>query len=126
MRLALAGMGVLVACGGGNTAAPATVAVPPATTPTVVVHPTNSASDTSQSTDKRYTIADLRALAQQHAWSELIDHLEDVTPSTRDAEWASLAQQAALGVLASSTDHGPSAGLTTAHALLTRYPTLKD
>ena len=75
---------------------------------------------------KPYTMADLRALAQQQAWGELIDHLEDIPPSSRDAEWRRVAQQAGLGALSIAGRTGPSEGLWLSESLLGRYPVLKE
>jgi hypothetical protein len=75
---------------------------------------------------KPYTMADLRALAQQQSWSELIDHLEDISPASRDAEWRGLGQQAALGALNMADQSGPINGLYLSEGLLQRYPALKE
>jgi hypothetical protein len=71
-------------------------------------------------------MADLRSLAQQKAWSELVDHLEDIPPANRNAEWQSLAQQAGLGALTLAGQRGPVDGIYLSEALLQRYPVLKD
>jgi uncharacterized caspase-like protein len=44
-------------------------------------------------------IAELDALAAAASWSELRGHLTTVRPTARDAHWASLAEQAAIGEL---------------------------
>ena len=44
-------------------------------------------------------IAELDALAAAKSWSELRGHLTTVKPTARDAHWASLAEQAAIGEL---------------------------
>jgi hypothetical protein len=75
---------------------------------------------------RAYTIADLQALAQHGAWVELVDHLDDVAPTSRDARWQSIARDGALGVLAMAGATGPAEGLAAADDLLARYPTLKD
>jgi len=72
------------------------------------------------------SMADLRSLAQQRAWAELVDHLEDIPPVSRDAEWRSLAQQAALGALTLAGQRGPVDGIDMSEALLVRYPALKE
>jgi hypothetical protein len=71
-------------------------------------------------------LSDLRSLARQTAWDELVDHLEDIPPASRDAEWRSLAQQAGLGALTLSARKGPSDALYLSEALLQRYPALKE
>jgi uncharacterized caspase-like protein len=45
------------------------------------------------------SIATLDALASAQSWSELHDHLTDVSPTKRDAHWERLVEQAALGEL---------------------------
>jgi hypothetical protein len=44
-------------------------------------------------------VAELDALAAAKSWSELRGHLTTVKPTARDAHWASLAEQAAIGEL---------------------------
>ena len=73
-----------------------------------------------------YTLGDLKALATQHAWRELVEHLEDVAPANRDGAWRAVAQQAGLGLLADVTHTSPADALGVVEALLARYPTLKD
>src|SRR5580700_1594979 len=75
---------------------------------------------------KLYTLADLKALAKQQAWSELVDHLEDIPPTNRDADWRAVAQQAGLGALGIAGRSGPVDGLSVSETLLDRYPVLKD
>jgi hypothetical protein len=116
-------MGALLACGGGVTVTPPVTA--PSATTTAAALPTTRPSPVP-STDKRYTLPDLRALAQRASWAELSDHLEDVAPSDRNAEWNALAQQTALGVLTGWANRSPSEGLAAAQALLERYPVLKE
>lgn len=45
----------------------------------------------------KYTLEDLRALAESSSWAELLEHAEDVRPSERKAEWKSLLEKAAAG-----------------------------
>ena len=47
--------------------------------------------------DKKYTLLDLRALVEQKSYAEAIEHLGDVAPSERKAEWQDVAAQAAIG-----------------------------
>ncbi len=54
-------------------------------------------------------IAALDALAAAGNWSELHDHLTDVSPTSRDAHWNRLVEQAALGELGPLTAPGGSA-----------------
>lgn len=46
-----------------------------------------------------YELADLKALEAQQGWRELVDHLGDILPSKRDAEWNRLAERAEVGLL---------------------------
>ena len=46
-----------------------------------------------------YELADLKALDKDQSWRELVDHLTDIVPSKRDAEWKAIAERACLGVL---------------------------
>ncbi len=54
-------------------------------------------------------IAMLDALATAQSWSELYDHLTDVSPTKRDAHWEHLVEQAATGELGPLTAPGGSA-----------------
>jgi len=51
-------------------------------------------------------IAALDALAAAQSWSELHDHLTDVSPTKRDAHWVQLVGQAAIGELSPMTAPG--------------------
>ena len=125
MRKTLACVGALLACGGGGNAT-APVTAPTTTTIAATAQATPTTTNASATPhDARYTLADLRVLAQQSAWRELADHIEDVPPSARDAEWTAIAQRAALGVLADRSQRGPAEGIVVAHALLARYPALR-
>ena len=46
-----------------------------------------------------YELADLKALDKDQSWRELVDHLNDIVPSKRDAEWKAIAERACSGVL---------------------------
>ena len=46
-----------------------------------------------------YELADLKALDKDKSWRELVDHLNDIVPSKRDAEWKAIAERACTGVL---------------------------
>jgi hypothetical protein len=85
-----------------------------------------SISIASADAARPYTLADLEALVKKRAWVELVDHLDDVAPTSRDARWESVARDGALGVLAMAGATGPADGLAAADELLARYPTLKD
>jgi hypothetical protein len=52
-------------------------------------------------TDKKYSIADLKALVDQRAWAEAVAHLADISPSERKVDWQELAGKAAVGFVGS-------------------------
>jgi hypothetical protein len=64
-------------------------------------------------------IAALDALAAAQSWSELHDHLTDVSPTKRDAHWERLVEQAAIGELSPMTAPGGSADERL--AMISRY-----
>src|SRR5271156_39505 len=51
--------------------------------------------------DKKYTMADLKALVTQQSYREAVQHLDDVAPSERNADWQEVAGTAAAGFVAS-------------------------
>ena len=63
--------------------------------------------------------AALDALAAAQSWSELHDHLTDVSPTKRDAHWEHLVEQAATGELGPLTAPGGSADERL--AMISRY-----
>ena len=69
---------------------------------------------------KPYTIADLKALVQQKAYREAIDHFDDVAPADRNADWTAALGQAAAGAVASGSDDIEA--LVTALQIEKRYP----
>ena len=76
--------------------------------------------------EKKYTQADLQALASQSSWKELIEHLGDVSPTERNAQWEQLAEQAGLGELEASVKReDPSLGIQVGISLVDQYPQLK-
>lgn len=48
---------------------------------------------------KPYSLADLKALVGQKSFKEAVEHLADVAPSERTAEWQTLAAEAAAGYI---------------------------
>lgn len=46
-----------------------------------------------------YELADLKALESQQGWRELVEHLADVVPSKRDAEWKGIAERSLTALL---------------------------
>jgi hypothetical protein len=71
-------------------------------------------------------MVELDALAAAASWRELHDHLTDVSPSARDAHWAGLVEQAALGELAALAGPGGSAAerLQTIERYYPKFPAL--
>ena len=71
-------------------------------------------------------IAELNALAAAQSWRELGAHLTAVPPTARDAHWASLVEQAAMGELTTLTAAGDfDVRLATVERYLTTFPTLR-
>jgi hypothetical protein len=54
--------------------------------------------------DKKYSIADLKALVDQQAWSEAISHLGDIPPTERKADWQDLLGRTAVGFVGTGKD----------------------
>ena len=54
--------------------------------------------------DKKYTLADLKALVEQKSYAEAVAHLQDVPPSERKAEYIDVAGRAAAGAVAGEAD----------------------
>ncbi len=42
------------------------------------------------SNDKKYSFADLQALQKSGNWAELLQHIEDISPSKRDVTWTEM------------------------------------
>jgi hypothetical protein len=80
----------------------------------------------TRAADQSYSMKDLKALADQSAWSELAAHLEDIRPAERGPEWNKVLEQTAMGLLDQdgSTDDAYSA-LATSETMLARFPKLK-
>ena len=76
--------------------------------------------------DQAYSIKDLRALADQRAWSELASHLEDIRPADRGPEWNTLLEQTATGLLEEGSQAQDAYGsLSNSEGMFKRYPKLK-
>lgn len=76
-----------------------------------------------------YEIADLKALDKDQGWRELVDHLNDILPSKRDAEWRAIAERACTGVIDVSELKDANAAqrvLEQTDELMKRYGWLKD
>src|SRR5215203_5806486 len=53
---------------------------------------------------KPYTLADLKSLVAQKSFKEAVEHLSDVAPSERTADWQAVAADAAAGYIGSLKD----------------------
>src|SRR5688572_17504153 len=53
--------------------------------------------------EKKYTLADLKALVEQKAYMEAVQHMADVAPAERNAEWTDLAGRASAGLVSGAT-----------------------
>ncbi len=76
-----------------------------------------------------YELADLKALDKDKSWRELVDHLNDIVPSKRDAEWKAIAERACTGVLDPSELKDAASSqrsLDQMDELMKRYGWLKD
>ena len=54
---------------------------------------------TASADDKKYTLADIKALNEQSGFKEAFQHIGDIAPAQRKAEWLDVAATAAGGVL---------------------------
>ncbi len=59
---------------------------------------------TAHADDKKYTMADLKALIEQKGYQEAIEHLKDISPSERKAEWIDIAGTAGAGMVTGAPD----------------------
>jgi hypothetical protein len=56
--------------------------------------------------DKSYTLDDLKSLVSSKSYKEAVDHLGDIAPSQRNADWQTVATDAATGYVSGMTnDH---------------------
>lgn len=79
----------------------------------------------ANSRDRSYTMADLEALDRQHSYLELVQHLGDIPPASRDAAWEALAVRSSIGLLDTTTkDRDPATAVMTADELTAQYPLL--
>lgn len=75
-----------------------------------------------------YEMADLKALEKQAAWKELTEHLLDIAPSKRNAEWQALAEKACtqyLDLITIKEGKAAEAALVEVDELLKRIPQVK-
>lgn len=73
---------------------------------------------------KEYAMADLKALSGKGQWEELLQHIEDVPPSKRKAEWDALLERAATELMTQYSNSSGYAAFRSAELLVERYPTL--
>ena len=72
--------------------------------------------------DKKYTLADLKALVADKSYTEAIVHMGDIAPSKRKAEWNDLLGQAATGFAQTGKD--PIEKLRNMLAVEEQYPSV--
>lgn len=78
------------------------------------------------SADDKYTMEDLRALAENDGWGELLEHVEDIRPRDRKKEWRSMLEKAAIGQLGIlESQKKRYEGLAASEQILTRFTVLK-
>ena len=76
-----------------------------------------------------YEMADLKALEKQSAWKELTEHLLDIPPSKRNAEWQTLAEKSTseyLGMITIGKGKAAEAALAEVEELVKRIPQIKS
>jgi len=59
---------------------------------------------TAHADDKKYMMADLKALIEQKGYQEAIEHMKDISPSERKAEWIDIAGTAGAGIVTGAPD----------------------
>lgn len=75
-----------------------------------------------------YEMADLKALEKQSAWKELTEHLLDIAPSKRNAEWTAIAEKATsnyLDLITVGKGRAAENALGEVDELLKRLPQMK-
>lgn len=85
---------------------------------------TTSARNAKDGSAKEYGMADLKTLSGKGQWEELIQHIEDVPPSKRNAEWDALLERAATELLTLHSNSSRYAAFRSAELLVERYPAL--
>lgn len=79
---------------------------------------------TATADDKKYTLADLKALVSQKSFKEAVAHLTDISPSERNAEWQGLAAEAATGYLTGLSNDDLAAKILEIERLDGQFPVL--
>lgn len=94
--------------------------------PEVAAAPVAPRAAPREASGRRYTVTDLEALKTQRAWGELVEHLEDVAPSERDAAWKSLAAVAVVEHVRAEmkTTRDKRDLAATVESFASRYPSL--
>ena len=72
--------------------------------------------------NKKYTLADLKALVSQKSFKEAVEHLQDVSPSERTGEWNTIAADAAGGMIASMSNDDLAAKVLTIEQVEKDFP----
>ncbi len=87
--------------------------------------PRASGASTPRDVHDAYTLSDLRALESTKAWRELVEHLGDIAPAARDANWQALAEHGSTELLETlAIDQEPLHAAAVADELTKRFPTL--
>ena len=73
---------------------------------------------------KPYTLADLKTLVSQKSFKEAVDHLGDVTPSERNADWQNVAADAATGYLGGLSNDNLVTKVVEIERVDAAYPTI--
>jgi hypothetical protein len=79
-------------------------------------------SSSAVADEPRYSLADLKALVSQRSYGEAVQHLSDIAPRERNADWLAVAVDAASGYVGLGGD--PAAKALEIEDLDTRYPQL--
>lgn len=74
--------------------------------------------------DKKYTLADLKALVSQKSFKEAVAHLGDVAPTERNADWQALAADAATGYINGLSNDDYAAKIVAIEQLDESFPTI--
>jgi hypothetical protein len=73
---------------------------------------------------KPYSLADLKALVAQKSFKEAVEHLKDVSPSERTADWQAVAADAAAGYIGSLKDDNLVTKVLEIEKVDSEYPTI--
>ena len=73
---------------------------------------------------KPYTLADLKTLVSQKSFKEAVGHLDDVAPSERNADWQTVAADAAAGYIGGLSNDNLVTKVVEIERLDGEYPTI--